>query len=106
MATKLPGSPDPDRIDPTRRIESGTEKSGTPLEQPGQSFQSMMEGAPTRPEMTQQAVNLSPFDLAHGQTTLPSAPNFNTLLGQAKAAQSTLGGIQNQLSTPQLKLKR
>lgn len=69
---------------------------------------------PFRPYMEEQSNPLastgktpqvSPFDLERGRVPA-SGPNFHTLQEQAKAAQSTLGDINNQLNTPKLKLKQ
>lgn len=97
--------PSTDRLGPARPVEEGGQmKMGTPA----QPFQSYMEGGPASSPLAQpQATSsVSPFDLAHGTTTLAASPDFNTVLTQAKGVQGTLGGVFNQLNTPQLKLKQ
>jgi len=95
--------PNTDRIFPTRPVEEGQERLGTPT----QSFQSYMQAGSPAP-LGQQQVNpsLSPFDLSHGSTTLSPTPDFRTVLDQVRTVQGTLGGISNQLNTPGLKLKQ
>lgn len=70
------------------------------------SFKSYMEqkGAPN-PLLQTPTGQVSPFDLAHGQ--VPAAgPTLATLSEQAKIAQTSLGDLSNQLTTPNLKLKQ
>ena len=90
----------PERIDPTKRIGEEAKVPSTP----SRSFETFMQQPnPLTQSPTQ---SLSPFDLAHGQTVLPATPTPETLMAQAKMAQTTLGDVSTQLSTPNLKLKQ
>lgn len=91
-----------DKIDPTKPV--GGESGGN---MPSTSFQSYME-APTRQNPLTQTPegSLSPFDLAHGKTVQTATPTLDTLITQAKVAQTSLGDLSNQMSTPNLKLKQ
>lgn len=70
------------------------------------SFQSYMQSGEPNPLLQgPKTAQVSPFDLAHGQ--VPAAgPTMTTLVAQANSAQSALGDLSNQLSTPNLKLKQ
>jgi hypothetical protein len=91
----------PDRIGAVNPVGEG----GKQLPSSTQSFESFMKpgeagAAPGKLPMQ------SPFDiLPHGQT-LATTPTFDTVLNQAKAATSTLGDIQTQLTTPNLKINQ
>ncbi|MDP1608564.1 MAG: hypothetical protein Q8L98_04530 [Chlamydiales bacterium] len=95
-------TPSPDRIDPSKSIEPKTSVRS----QPGTEFQSFM----------QSSNNASPMAPAPNQAPSPAEimrpmqqntnPTFNTLLTQATNLQDSLGGIQDQLGTPKLKLNR
>jgi len=87
-----------DRIGPTSPL--GEDAKGMPGTAPS-SFQSVMKETPTP---AGKSALESPFDIMQKQTSLATGPTFETLLTQAKAAQSTLGDIQTQLNTPNLKL--
>jgi hypothetical protein len=93
--------PPSDRIGATDKIGS-KENMGTPT----QSFQSFMDETKAGGSAKTATPSMSPFDLAHGPTTLPANPSFNTLLTQTQAVQSAFGGVQTQLSYPDLKLKQ
>jgi hypothetical protein len=88
----------PERIGGTMPIGEDQKIGTTP------SFQSYMQpgaspvGAPKTPQM-------SPFDLARGQSALTTGPTPQTLLAQVTAAQTTMGDLSTQLNTPNLKLK-
>jgi hypothetical protein len=71
---------------------------------PQTSFQTYMQSPSSAP--TPNAGLASPFNLPQQQAFLPSNPTMTTLLSQATAAQTTLGDINSQLSTPNLKLKQ
>lgn len=91
------------KIDSTQRI--GEDRHlGVPTGQPFSTYmqegQANVLGTPGKPAA------VSPFDLAHGPTTLPAAPTFDTLLGQVNNAQSTMGDVNSYLSNPNLKLKQ
>lgn len=78
-----------------------------PLKQgPGESFQTYMDKAALQGNSVSKPPTVSPFDLAHGQSPLAQGANLDTLLTQAKTAQTTLGDINNQLNTKNLKLKQ
>jgi len=72
---------------------------------PQTSFQSFMQ-EPSSAGAPPAAGAPSPFDLPQHQTFLPSNPTMDTLLSQAATAQTTLGDINSQLNTPNLKLKQ
>ncbi len=91
----------PVRIPSTAPIETGEERA-----LPTQSFSSFMkEGAGSPMASAGKTSMISPFDLMHGQPPLAQAPTMDTLLAQLNNAQSTLGDINTQLNTPNLKLK-
>jgi hypothetical protein len=94
----------PDRLDPIRKIGEEKLPGGPTSGQPaGQSFESYMEKAATKPG--QQPQSVTPFDLAHGQTPLMQGPTLDSLLTQVKSAHGMLGDISNDLQTKNLKLK-
>ena len=89
------------RIPSTSPIETGEERA-----LPTQSFSSFMkEGAGSPMASSGKTSMISPFDLMHGQPPLAQAPTMETLLAQINSAQSTMGDINSQLNTPNLKLK-
>jgi hypothetical protein len=102
--TLLPGDiEDPGRIFATTPIGgSAAEKSG--LAVPTQQFSSLMKtGTPM--ENAGKSPMISPFALMQGQPPLAQAPTMGTLLAQINTVQSTMGDINSQLNTPNLKLK-
>lgn len=102
MTTPETPSPDksPDRITPSKALEPDQV-----IRQPsGQGFQSYMEkGAPSRVATT--PAGPTPMELSRvaAQT---NAPNLDSLIGQSKTVQDTLGSVHKQLNTPNLQLKR
>lgn len=96
-----------DRLGATGPVTPGPISEGKGLGTPAQTFQSYMQQSPGANPLAAQTppASMSPFDLAHGQTTLAASPSYNTLLTQVNSTANTLGGIQNQLSYPNLKLK-
>jgi hypothetical protein len=90
------------KLDPMRRI--GEEQKPGGALPGGQGFESYMEKAGSAPGAGK-PIGVSPFDLAHGQTMLPSKPSFDTLLSQVKSAHNMLGDMTNSLNTKDLKLK-
>lgn len=80
----------------------------TKLPMGNESFQAYMQGAETNP-LTQTGTagttQVSPFDLAGGQTAA-AGPTYDTMMAQAKTAQMGLGELNQQLQTPKLKLKQ
>lgn len=94
----------PDRLDPIRKI--GEEKlpgGPTSSQTPGQSFESYMEKAKGKPEAG--GPTTTPFDLAKARTPLMQGPTFDSLMAQAKSIHGTLGDINTDLQTKNLKLK-
>ncbi|MBI5272953.1 MAG: hypothetical protein HY861_03110 [Chlamydiia bacterium] len=96
-------NPAPDRIDPSKPLEqSGAVRPASP----GTDFQSYMqrgkapEGAPNSEASGMMPAAIAPAGAPQGP------PTMNTLLVQAKTAQDSLGTIQDQLQTPNLKFKR
>jgi len=94
-------TPTPDRINPNKPIEPQTSIRS----QPGSDFQSFMQGTGSNPTAASGGQMPSPIDLAKpSQQT--AAPTFNSLLAQSANIQDSLGSVQDQLNTPNLKLKR
>ncbi len=87
---------------PVKRIGDDQPLKGTPNE----SFQTYMDKAAQQATPAQKPPAVSPFDLAHGGTPVTQGANIDTLLTQAKSAQTTLGDISSQLNTKNLKLKQ
>jgi predicted PhzF superfamily epimerase YddE/YHI9 len=92
-----------DRIFPTTPVGAG-EKGESPLAtQPFSSF--MKQGAVSPMETAGKSSMISPFQMMQGQPPLAQAPSMDTLVAQVNNVQSTMGDINNQLTTPNLKLK-
>jgi hypothetical protein len=68
------------------------------------TFEGYKESAPSAPSASS-STNISPMDLA-AKETVSTTPNFQTLLTQSQNVQDTLGNVQNQLQTPNLKFKK
>lgn len=86
---------------------------GKPLEpigttpQPPKEFQSYMQGTPAAPQGQPAAAGgPTPMDIAKGGAFPTTTPSFDTMLAQAKTAQDTLGTVEKQLKTPNLKFRR
>jgi hypothetical protein len=94
---------DVSRTQPLKPTGEDQQSVGNPAQ--GQEFGRYMEKAAGQP-LSGQPSALSPFDLAHNQTLLSPAPNFDTLLTQVKSSQGMLGDINQQLNTPNLRLKQ
>ncbi len=93
---------DPGQIFPTKALESGGKEGAVP----SQAFSNLMkEGAGSPMAAAGKAPMISPFALMQGTTPVATAPNMNTLLAQINTVHSTLGDINSQLNTPNLKLK-
>jgi hypothetical protein len=100
----LPGDlEDPGRIFETIPIGGGeAEKGGMAV--PTQQFSTFMK-AGTPMETAGKSPMISPFAMMQGQPPLAQAPTMETLLAQVNNVQSTMGDINSQLNTPNLKLK-
>lgn len=98
--TTSPGDMEP--IGFTSPIGGDQKKMLNPQES---TFQSFMEQAPSG-KPGQASPLASPFDLPGHPSGLPTAPTLDTLLQQTKSAQLTLGDINSQLNTPNLRLKQ
>jgi len=91
----------------------GPISAGKPLEPVGttpqspKGFQSYMQGA-TSPQQAQPAgaAGPTPMDITRGASFQTAGPNFDTMIGQAQTARDTLGTVEKQLNTPNLKLRR
>lgn len=68
------------------------------------TFEGYKESAPSAPSASS-STNISPMDLA-AKETVSQTPTFQTLLAQSQNVQDTLGNVQNQLNTPNLKFKK
>ena len=102
--TMLPGDvEDPGRIYPTKAIGPEGKQS---MHLPTQSFASFMKPGSANPMMSSgKAPMLSPFAMMQGPAPLAAVPSYHTLLTQVNSVHSTLGDINTQLNTPNLKLK-
>lgn len=100
MTTPRPD--DVSRLDPLKRVGDEQKQTSTP----SQSFESYMEKAASQPSGPGKSTGVSPFELAKGNQPLATGPTFDNLLTQVKSAQTMLGDINNQLQTPNLKLKQ
>jgi hypothetical protein len=94
-------TPSPDRIVPGKPLESQTPVRS----QPGSEFQSYMQGTPPKNEGNAPIQTPTPIELAN-PSMQTGAPTHDTLLNQARTVQDSLGTVQEQLNTPNLKLKR
>lgn len=103
----IPGSPNPiqppdsspERVIPTKAPESDRPQQGS-------NFQSFMEPSGTSaasPSATTQ--NVTPMSLAQKPLAM-GPPTFQTLMTQAKTAQDSLGTVEKQLGTKNLKFTR
>src|SRR3990167_4328365 len=103
----IPPDKSPDSIS---LVKPPLEPTARPVpQQPMKDFDSYMEGAQTPPAGQPTApatAGPSPIELARGTTMQTAGPSFNSLLAQAKNAQDSLGAVQDQLTDPNLKLKR
>jgi flagellar hook-basal body complex protein FliE len=95
---------DPGRVFSTQSIGSSGKES---LAVPNQSFSSIMQkgAAPNPMETAGKSSMISPFNLMQGQAPVATMPSLDTLMSQVKNVHSTLGDINSQLNTPNLKLK-
>ncbi len=68
------------------------------------TFKALLQKQTDQPTKSAQFVN-SPFQLASGIPQLATGPNLATISNQILHAQTTVGDINNMLSTPNLKVK-
>ncbi|MDE3046544.1 MAG: hypothetical protein KGJ02_07895 [Verrucomicrobiota bacterium] len=90
----------PDNISPKGGIES--EK---PLSQPPSTFESYMQESAT-PGRSAPAVPANATQLPTSPAPINPHPTYDTISVQARTIQDSLGTVENQLNTPNLKLKR
>jgi len=100
----LPGDiEDPGSIFPTTSIGAGGKEG---MLAPTQGFSAFMNAGTASPlAAAGKSPMISPFALMQGTAPLATTPSMDTLMSQVNNAQSTLGDINNQLNTPNLKLK-
>jgi hypothetical protein len=100
----LPGDiEDPGNIFPTTAIGAGGKES---MAVPTQSFSALMQPGSANPlAAAGKSSMISPFALMQTPAPLATTPSLDTLMAQVNGAQSTLGDINSQLNTPNLKLK-
>lgn len=91
----------PDRIAPAKAIETTL-----PEKTPGSSFQSYMQSSPTPPGAASTTGAPSPLSLPQQGVMQSGTPTFNSLLAQAQTTRDSLGTVEQQLNTPNLKFKR
>jgi hypothetical protein len=104
MTTK--GTPAPEDV--TRSVAPSPVGEGESGESPERtrSFQSYMQTNEPNPLLSGgKSMQISPFDVAHGQV-LAAGPTYETLQHQAKVAQTALSDVSTQLNTPNLKLRK
>ncbi len=100
------GTPAPEDVTRSQAPSPISEKDSSKLPEGTRSFQSYMQTDETSPTLgAGKPMQLSPFDLAHGQV-LAAGPTFETIQAQAKSAQLSLGDVSTQLNTPNLKLRQ
>lgn len=93
------GSPEASRIQPDRTTEKGR---AVPPE--SSAYQAYKEEAPSAPAPGTPS-ELSPMDLA-SKAGISTTPTFQTLISQATNARDTLGEVEKNLKTPNLKFKK
>ncbi len=100
--TTNPPDKSPDRIFGGKPLEP----AGTTPQAP-KEFQSYMQGTPNAPRgQAPEAGGPTPMDITRGTAIQTAGPSMDTILAQARTAQDTLGTVQRQLNTPNLKLRR
>ena len=101
--TANPPDKSPDRIFGGKPLEP----AGTTPQAP-KEFQSYMQGTPSPPRgpAPEAPGGPTPMDIARGPAIQTAGPSFDTILAQARTAQDTLGNVEKQLNTPNLKLRR
>ena len=97
-----PPDKSPDQISAGKPLEPAGTTPRSPKE-----FQSYMQGTTSAPPgQTTPAGGPTPMDIAKGPAISTAGPSFNTILAQAKTAQDSLGTVEQQLNTQNLKLRR
>ena len=102
----IPESPSPDKspgaTSPPKALESDVTKQPST----GGGFESYMKTGAEPAQRGQVPTAPSLMDAAKPPTAKTGAPTLETLTAQAKTAQDSLGTVQKQLQTPNLRLKR
>jgi hypothetical protein len=101
----LPADHSPDRITPGKALENTDRSTKTG---PSADFEAYMQGqsktgTPGTPLATG---GQSLMDVARAQSAQPGTPSVSTLMNQSKGVQDSLGVVDQQLKTPNLKFKR
>ncbi|EKE21595.1 MAG: hypothetical protein ACD_7C00173G0001, partial [uncultured bacterium] len=91
------GSPEPSKIPSDKSLDKGNAPDIS-------SFQSYKEKAPSAPA-PQSSGEISPMDLA-AKAGISTTPTYQSLLAQSANAKDTLGEVEKNLKTPNLKLKK
>lgn len=97
--TDPPGSPESSKISPDKSLEKGR-----PTSPDSSAFQEYKESAPSAPQPGTPS-EISPMDLA-SKAGISTTPTFQSLLAQAGNARDTLGEVEKNLKTPNLKFKK
>ena len=93
----------PDKITPSKSLEPD---QAIRQSQSGTSFESHMQKG-TPPQGTPQAAGSpNPMQIARPSNMQMGTPSMDSLTMQAKTAQDSLGTVEQQIKTPNLKLKR
>lgn len=101
----MPTAPtDPSEASEPSKIGGEPTKPGKISQPDTSAFEAYKEGAPEA-SPTPSASQISPMDLA-SKTGISTTPSYQTLLAQASNAHDTLGEVQKNLNTPNLKLKK
>lgn len=102
-----PPDSSPDRISPNKGPEPWDQPSS--LGKTPEGFDSLMEGAKNRPSAPTPGApgtqGPTPLEIARGPS-ISGTPTFESILGQTKQAQDTLGEVEKRVKHKNLKLKR
>ncbi len=103
--TTPPPDKSPDKITPGKAMEPVERPFTQP---PPGGFESYMQGAPTTPQAQQPgaAGGPTPMDLSRGTAFQTAGPSFDSIIAQTRTVQDSLGTVERQLNTQNLKLKR
>jgi hypothetical protein len=93
-------SPEVPKVAPDKTTQTG---KTTPPDT--SAYQAYKEEAPTAAAPSGTSPEVSPMELA-SKEALSTTPTFETLTTQAKNAQDTLGDVEKNLKTPNLKFKK